>query len=59
MSTESIIGLVASIIGVVAGLWTIREIILWVKKKFSKRPMITLFNQLLDKNTSDKKCKAS
>ena len=57
MSTESIIGLVASIIGIVAGLWTIREIILWVKKKFSKRPMITLFNQLLDKNTSDKKCK--
>jgi agmatine/peptidylarginine deiminase len=57
MSTESIIGLVASIIGIVAGLWTIREIILWAKKKFSKRPMITLFNQLLDKNTSDKKCK--
>ena len=57
MSTESILGLVASIIGIIAGLWTIREIILWVKKKFSKRPMIALFNQLLDKNTSDKKCK--
>lgn len=57
MSTESIIGLVASVIGIIAGLWTIREIILWVKKKCSKRPMIALFNQLLDKNTSDKKCK--
>ena len=57
MSTESIIGLVASIIGIIAGLWTIKEILLWVKKKCLKRPMITLFNQLLDKNTSDKKCK--
>ena len=57
MSTESIIGLLASIIGIIAGLWTIREIVIWVKKKCSKRPMIALFNQLLDKKTSDIKCK--
>lgn len=57
MSTESIIGFIASIIGIVAGLWTIREIILWIKKKCSKRPMIELFKQLLDKSTSDKQCK--
>ena len=57
MSTESIIGIVSGIIGIIAGLWTIREIVLWLRKKFSKQPMIALFNQLLDKKTSDGKCK--
>lgn len=57
MSTESILGLAASIIGIIAGLWTIKEIIMWAKKKFSKRPMIELFKLLLDKNTSDIQCK--
>lgn len=51
MSIESIIGITSGIIGIVGGVYGGYY---WLKKRIKKRPMVELFNELMDKNLSDK-----
>lgn len=51
MSIESIIGITSGIIGIATGVFIF---ISWLIKKLKKRPIAELFNQLIDKKTSDK-----
>ena len=52
MSTESIIGIVSGIFGIIAGIWLVIQFVMWLRKKFKVTPL-ELFNQLMDKETDD------
>ena len=53
MSTESIIGIVSGIFGIIGGIWLIVQFAMWLKKKYKVTPL-DLFIQLMDKNADDR-----
>lgn len=52
MSTESIIGIVSGIFGIIGGIWLIAQFVMWLRKRLKVTPL-ELFNQLMDKNSDD------
>ena len=53
MSTESIIGIVSGIFGIIGGIWLIVQFAMWLRKKYKVTPL-DLFIQLMDKNADDR-----
>ena len=53
MSFESIIGITSGVLGIITGIWGLREIRNWIRRKFEKRPISEVFIQLTDKKLQD------